>query len=577
MSLAPLARLGWMLAAWAIFFVAGPGVVWADGSAPLALAAMTLWAFTASRPGRKALAMEWLAAAIGLSTICWWTTYVLVITLLAVALVPALYIALAGVLLRRLAARWPLALAAPAAWIALETLRGWVEPPLGFGWLRLAHYATHVPWLAGSARVWGGYGLGWVLAALAGGIAAEWCARVPRGAGMTAAVSLPTGGGQAARKWIARVLATGPLVLAVVFSLATSAPPTVTGPRFLLVQPSFAQERKMNPDENTPSDLIERTRSASAALPVRSGRPRADLVCWGESMLSVFGMSVPSEEVVPAWGRGLRTLPWDDNRLGPWERMKDTEDHLVRRILLQQHVLPEGSAFLSGVELYLPRGDEIRRTTAAMLWGADGKRIGWGAKKHLVPGGETMVGLERWAWVRDTAFSLAGYVPDLVPAERTEVLDLPVQGGRPVHLGLTVCFDNVFDDPYTEPLRRGPLDAHVVLSNEAWYVESSEYDQMLAFSRLVTIQTGRAMVRVTNSGVTSMFGADGRELARLRVGEKDRMVGGSLWVDVPIPAPGHEGERTPFVHLAPWLRWLVVLLPLALLGLRRPRPVTPAG
>lgn len=567
MKLAPLARFGWVLGAWALFFLASPGVLCDGGSLLLALAATSAWAWAASRPGPKALGVEWLAAAIGLSAISWWTTYVLLITLLAVALVPALYVALAGVLLRRLAARWPLALAAPAAWIALETLRGWVEPPLGFGWLRLAHYATEEAWLAGSARVWGGYGIGWALAALAGGLAAEFGARFARGARMTAAVSAPTVRGQAARNWIARALATGPLMLAVVFSLATCAPPSVPGPRFLLVQPAFEQARKMNPDPRAPIELLERTRRASEALPERPGRPRADLVGWGESMLSVFELSLASEDLGAAWQRGLRTPAWDPNRRGPWGEFDEGERQLLR-VLRERRVLPAGASFLAGAELYLPRGDEIRHTTAALLWGPDGKRLGWGAKLHLVPGGETMAGLERWGWVRDTAFRLAGYVPDLVPAERTEVVDLPVQGGRPVHLGLSVCFDNAFDDPYVEPLRRTDLDAHVILSNEAWYVESCEYDQMLAFTRLITLQTARAMVRVTNSGVSALIGPDGKELARLTLGGKDRMVGGSLWVDVPIPAPGHEAQRTLFVSLAPWLRWLALLLPLALLALR---------
>lgn len=575
MNLAPLARLGCVLGAWALFFLASPGVVCSDGSLLLALAAAAVWVWAASRPGRKALLIEWLAAAIGLSAISWWTTYVLLITLLAVALVPALYVALSGVLLRRLARRWPLALAAPAAWMALETLRGWVEPPLGFGWLRLAHHATAHDWLVGSARVWGGYGLGWAIAALAGGLAAELGARFARGGGMTAAGRAPTPHGQAARNWIARALATGPLALAVVLSLATSAPPTVPGPRFLLVQPAFEQQRKMNPDSSAPAELVELTRRASEALPERPGRPRADLVGWGESMISVFGLSLASEGVASAWQRGLRTLPWDPARSGPWAELDAGERQLVQRLLRERHVLPAGAAFLSGAEMYLPRGSEIRRTTAAALWGADGQRLGWGAKLHLVPGGETMAGLERWAWVRDTAFELAGYVPDLVPAERTEVVALPVQGMRAVRLGLSVCFDNAFDDPYVEPLRRSDLDFHVILSNEAWYVRSCEYDQMLAFTRLITVQTGRSMVRITNSGVTALFGPDGHELARLVVNGEDRMVGGSLCVDVPIPAAGQEGERTPFVQLDPWLRWLCVLLPLALLALRRPAPVTP--
>ena len=58
--------------------------------------------------------------------------------------------------------------------------------------------------------------------------------------------------------------------------------------------------------------------------------------------------------------------------------------------------------------------------------------------------------------------------------------------------------------------------------NEAWYESSFEADQMVAFSRLLAITTGRAFVRVTNSGVSALFGPDGSELARRRGGAATR-------------------------------------------------------
>jgi apolipoprotein N-acyltransferase len=560
MNLAPRARFAWVVGAWGMLWLASPGVLFDDGSALLALVALVLWGLGASRPGKKAFLVEWLAAAIGISAICWWSTLVVWITLLGVAIVPAFYMACAGALLRRLVQRVPLALAVPLAWVALETLRSWVEPPLGFGWLRLGHYLSAVPWIAGSARVWGVLGLSFALAGAAGALA-DWIAARFR---MTRGATPPNGGGQAARAWIARALATGPLALAPVLSLATSPPPMETGPRLLLVQPAFEQHRKMNPP--SPEDLwvemIGLTRKGLA------GAGRVDLVCWGETLFPWY-----LEGGTP-WGLA-RPPPW----VGPISQadLQRTETEAIQRGLFERGVLPKGCSFLSGAELYHVHGGEVRRVNAAVLWGPDGKRIGWGSKLHLVPGGETMAGLERWAWVRSAAHELAGYVPDLVAAEETRVLELPVQGSRPVRLGLSICFDNTFDDPYTEPLRRGPLDAHIVLSNEAWYEKTCEYDHMLAFSRLAAIESGRAMARVTNSGISALFGPDGTELARLRVGGRDRMVGGALLVDLPVPTPGHAGDRTPYVRLEPYLRWLAVLFPLLLLGVWRPRAVTPSG
>jgi len=555
MNLAPLARFAWVGGAWGLLWLGSPGVL-ADGGSPiLAIAALVAWGLGASRPGKKAFLVEWLAAALGLSAICWWSTLVVEIALVGVALVPAVYMALAGVLLRRLVRSVPLALALPAAWVALETLRCWVEPPLGFGWLRIGHDFSTIPWLAGSARVWGVLGLSVAAAGAAGAIADKLSERLR----MTGARDAAIGGGQAARAWIARALATGPLALAPVLSLATSPPPMAKGPRLLLVQPAFEQHRKMAGLDTGP-DLIALTRKGLAAA------QGVDLVCWGETLWPSFldAGSHAGELHPPPWMQepDVRALEAD-------------EAQEVGQGVFGHGLVPPDCSFLAGAVLFVAHAGEVRRANGAVLWGPGGKRLGVGFKQHLVPGGETMAGLERWKWVRDAAFALAGYIPDFVAADETGVVELPWKGGPPVHLGLSICFDNTYDDPYTSPLRKGPLDAHVVLSNEAWYGESCEYDHMLAFSRLAAIESGRAIARVTNSGVTALFGADGSELARLRVGGKDRMVGGTLLVDLPIPAAGHSADQTLYVRVEPGLRWLAILAPLVLLLLWRPRPVTP--
>jgi apolipoprotein N-acyltransferase len=343
-------------------------------------------------------------------------------------------------------------------------------------------------------------------------------------------------------------------------SLATSAPPTEPGPRLLLVQPAFEQHRKMAGVDTWP-DLIALTRKGLAAA------QGVDLVCWGETLW-------PSYLDEASRAGELHPPPWMQE---PDVRSLDeAEAQEIGGGVFGRGLVPANCSFLAGAELFVAHDGEVRRANGAVLWGPGGKRLGVGLKQHLVPGGETMAGLERWAWVRDAAFALAGYIPDFVAADETGVVELPWKGPRPVHLGLSICFDNTYDDPYTGPLRKGPLDAHIVLSNEAWYGESCEYDHMLAFSRLAAIESGRAMARVTNSGISAVFGADGSEITRLRVGGKDRMVGGTLLVDLPVPTQGHSGDRTIYVVLEPALRWLAVLWPLLLLLVWRPRAVTPS-
>ncbi|MFT7486976.1 MAG: apolipoprotein N-acyltransferase, partial [Candidatus Paceibacteria bacterium] len=98
--------------------------------------------------------------------------------------------------------------------------------------------------------------------------------------------------------------------------------------------------------------------------------------------------------------------------------------------------------------------------------------------------------------------------------------------------------------------------------NEAWYEDAQELDQMVAFSRMHALCTGRSFVRCANSGVSCAIGPDGAELARLRVGESDRQVRGTLVVDVPVPTSPAALGRTPYIWLQPWLLPLGALLPL---------------
>lgn len=563
-ALRPTTRLLAVGSAWLLLLLATPGFVHPDGFLSLAFLALVLWALFAARPGPKAFWIEWLAAAVGLSAQVFWNVNVLWLTLLAVAIVPAAYMAFAGIVLRRLARVLPIALAAPVAWIGLETLNGVVEPPFGFGWMRFGHHAHDHAFLLGAMRVVGVGGVGYALAALAGLAADAWRARVER----RALGRFPI------------LAAAIPAVLVIVASLATSPPETRAGPRVLLVQPDFKAVRKQKGAEPLVAfdELVALTRRGLVDAE-RTGRP-ADIVAWGET---VFPFALAEPTLDAAFDRGVRAAPWAER---PIERRHieywhEAERELVQRALFgvdsTRRVIPVGTLFLTGAEEFVERDGLLRRANAIVAFGESGQRIGRGGKIHLVPGGESLAGLERIDWVRDTAFALAGYVPDLVADAQASVVALTLRDGRTVHVGLTVCFDNTYDGPYTEPTRRGPLDFHLIASNEAWYVETWEFDQMVAFSRCIAAATGRSMVRATNSGISIVIGPDGRDMARLRgASGKDRNEPGVLIAEVPIPA--RETGPTPYARAEPVLRagWIALPVLLWIFVRRRPGYRTPS-
>ena len=533
----PAARFFGALAAWGLLFLASPGILGRDGLGPLALVALVPWALVCSRSGPRAFPVEWLASGAGMCALCAWSSYVWPGTLLFLAIVPGFYMAAAGSLLRLLARRYLLAVSAPVAWVSMETLRGLVDPPFGFGWLRLGTCFHATSWLDGSARLFGTAGLSFVAAAFAGGIADLLRRRVRRDR-------------REARRRSPRwgvLLGSLPLALGIALSLSTSAPATSPGPRVLLVQPAFEQHRKMAPRDwrELAQESIALTAKGIAGA---AGSP-PDLVAFGETM---FPFPLAEEHLAAAFERGARAPAWARDQISEdWiAQMDAVEATWIRgRILGERGVLPPGTSFLAGVEYHSLHGSEIRRQNAVLLWDAAGKRAGVGGKIHLVPGAEDLCGAERIGFVRRLVESVAGYVPDLLAFDRTSVLDLRTRDGRTFRFGATVCFDNCYDDPYTEPLRRGAVDFHLVCSNEAWYERSFEYDQMIAFSRLVAIATGRSVVRATNAGISAVIDPAGREVARLAVpGEGDRMVAGTLSAVVPVPLEGQSGVRTAFVR-----------------------------
>jgi apolipoprotein N-acyltransferase len=308
---------------------------------------------------------------------------------------------------------------------------------------------------------------------------------------------------------------------------------------------------------------VEITRNALAER-TSAGLPPPDAVVWAETMLPIQVLAPGVAEAIEAGG--VELAPWhgEVRRLLMWPKV---ERDVVHSLLLER-TLPPQTALLAGVEEWVVVDGRVRRTNVGALWQRGSPRQS-APKTFLVIGGETSYGLDDVGFVRDFASSMAGYIPDLLAGERTEVLDLAA-GARTFHLATTVCFDNAFMRPYTEPLLRERVDAHVVVSNEAWYRASYEFDQMMAFTKIAAAASGRAIARSTNSGVSALVGPDGRELARLEVDGRDREVAGSLAVVVPVPVRAAGGSLSddrdlapPFVRLGPFGTRALALLALA--------------
>ncbi len=84
------------------------------------------------------------------------------------------------------------------------------------------------------------------------------------------------------------------------------------------------------------------------------------------------------------------------------------------------------------------------------------------------------------------------------------------------------------------------------LTNDSWSRTESAQIQHYAVARLRAIETRRALVRSTNSGVTCVVGADGKNIAELA-----QFITTSMVVDVPI----YESHFTFYLIFGDWFAW----------------------
>ena len=151
-------------------------------------------------------------------------------------------------------------------------------------------------------------------------------------------------------------------------------------------------------------------------------------------------------------------------------------------------------------------------------------------KRHLVPFGET-IPLEEWlAPILDSILAIP-----LASQARgdAEPLPLAVAGEK---VAVNICYEDTFGADIRPQARAATLLVNV--TNDAWYghsIGALQHNQMAAMRAL---ETGRPLLRATNTGITSAFDHRGREVARL-----PWFTRGILEVTV----AGRQGE-TPYVR-----------------------------
>jgi apolipoprotein N-acyltransferase len=170
-------------------------------------------------------------------------------------------------------------------------------------------------------------------------------------------------------------------------------------------------------------------------------------------------------------------------------------------------------------------------------------------KWHLVPFGEYQP-----AWLPMQILPGQGFSRGPGP----ETLHLP--GMPPV--GPIICYESLFSGQIIKESDRP--DWIALSTNDAWFGDSSGPRQHLAASRMRAVEEGLPLARAANTGISALFDASGREVARLGMERQ-----GILVAPLPGPLP-----PTIFSRLGLWTPALLgLLVTLAGFSLARRRPI----
>jgi apolipoprotein N-acyltransferase len=126
-------------------------------------------------------------------------------------------------------------------------------------------------------------------------------------------------------------------------------------------------------------------------------------------------------------------------------------------------------------------------------------------KRHLVPFGEY---LPLDALLRPITEALGIPVADFSPGPAEQAL--PSAAGHP--LGVTVCYEIAFGREVLRALPQAEL--LVTVSNDAWFGKSIGPHQHMQMARARALETGRFLLRATNTGITAIVAPDGRIVAQ---------------------------------------------------------------
>jgi apolipoprotein N-acyltransferase len=338
----------------------------------------------------------------------------------------------------------------PFCWMLAEWLRGWVLT--GFPWIS-SGYAHTAGILAGFAPIIGVYGIGWLIALIAGCM-----------------ILLPEK--KPAALLAIFVLAAGWALKTVDWTKPIGQPITVR-----LLQGNIPQEMKFAPDQihNTLTlyhDLIRLS--------------PADLIASPETALPLLSSQLPPDYLPHIAGFA-----------------KETGSHITLGLAISDNPRQYANSLIG-----------LSPDENTKFYRYD--------KHHLVPFGEFIPAGARW-FVEMMRIPLGDFT-------RGSLLQQPFKVKEQWVLP-NICYEDLFGEEIANQLAAayfsGAPQATILLniSNIAWFGDSIALPQHLQISQMRSLETGRPMLRSTNTGATAIINPNGSVASQLPPFTRDTLAG----------------------------------------------------
>jgi apolipoprotein N-acyltransferase len=287
------------------------------------------------------------------------------------------------------------------------------------------------------------------------------------------------------------VVAAGP----VAFALTPAAPVT----RYItiaMVQPGVV---------NNPRLRVDASQRLSAGL----RRDHADLILWGES-----------------------SVAYD----------LDTDALLLRQ--LERLSVADGAQLLVNQDSIAPDGAKSKVAVLIGGNGIDGRYV----KTRLVPFGEYIPFRQQLGWLAKISKAAP---QNMIPGTGAHVMRVTLPSGRPLSIGVLICFESAFPDMARVDADHGAQAIIYQTSDSTWQA-SWEWSlaQHAALGALRAAETGRPVVQAALTGDSAAFDARGRLLAW--AGSTYR---GVILVRLGLPPAS---ARTPYDRLGDYVPWTAV-------------------